>query len=324
MLFEDYQKILSLSLPDKIGWPWTESRHSMPEMMPTGRLWPKISIVTPSYNQGKYLEETIRSVLLQGYPNLEYIIIDGGSSDESLEIIKKYEPWISYWVSEKDSGQSEAINKGITHATGEWIAWLNSDDLYFPHTFQTLAEIAAANDGVSWIVGTTIFIDNQHSEINRFNPEIYTASGRSKNYKKQGWLDYVCSKQSGIALPQPSSFWKRNIVLKAGCLDESLNFVMDHELYGRLAKDSITPYISKIHLAYFRVHSDQKATKFPALISNEEIWVVNRLIDQVKLDEKRVLKRYKFWFRYSIVMKWLKKNLYNLANSLKLMFRENN
>ena len=106
--------------PDgKTGWPWTEASPSFPAFMPNGAEWPKISIITPSFNQAIYLEETIRSVLLQGYPNLEFFIIDGGSTDASVEIIRKYEKWLSGWVSEKDSGQSEAINKGFSRCTGE-------------------------------------------------------------------------------------------------------------------------------------------------------------------------------------------------------------
>ena len=108
--------------------------------MPDGKTWPKISIVTPSYNQGEFIERTIRSVLLQGYPNLEYIIIDGGSTDRSVELIGKYEPFIRYWVSEPDKGQSNAINKGFQHASGGIFAWLNSDDIYLPGALVAVAK----------------------------------------------------------------------------------------------------------------------------------------------------------------------------------------
>src|ERR1700738_1526878 len=109
------------------GWPWTTETPRLPAVRPDGSRWPRITIVTPSFNQGQFIEETIRSVLLQGYPNLEYIIIDGGSTDNTVEIIKKYEPWIACWVSEKDRGQSDALNKGFARATGQILAWLCSD-----------------------------------------------------------------------------------------------------------------------------------------------------------------------------------------------------
>ena len=122
------------------GWPWTEMETSLPSTREDGSQWPRITVVTPSYNQGIYLEETIRSVICQGYPNIEHIIIDGGSSDDSIEVIQKYEPWISYWVSEKDKGQAHAINKGFRKSTGAWVGWQNSDDTYAPRTFAAIAE----------------------------------------------------------------------------------------------------------------------------------------------------------------------------------------
>lgn len=101
--------------------------------MPDGKPWPKISIVTPSFNQGQYIEETIRSILLQGYPNLEYIVIDGGSTDGAVDVIRKYEKWLTYWVSEPDKGQADAINKGLERCTGEIFNWINSDDILLPN-----------------------------------------------------------------------------------------------------------------------------------------------------------------------------------------------
>lgn len=130
MKIEDFP----LAPSGKSGWPWTDVALSI--VPPNGVEYPKITLVTPSFNQGEFIEETIRSVLLQNYPNLEYIIIDGGSTDDTVAIIKKYEKYISYWISEKDKGQSEAINKGLKIATGEIFNWLNSDDYYAPGTLK--------------------------------------------------------------------------------------------------------------------------------------------------------------------------------------------
>lgn len=125
-----------MSLPPftgKTDWPWVAQNERLSSRRPDGSLWPRISIVTPSFNQDKFIEETIRSVLLQGYPNLEYIIIDGASTDESVQIVKRYEPWLAYWASEKDEGQTDAIDKGFRRVTGEIMAYLNSDDVYALH-----------------------------------------------------------------------------------------------------------------------------------------------------------------------------------------------
>ena len=119
------------------GWPWTEGSESLPDKMPDGREWPRITVVTPSFNQGRFLEATLRSILLQGYPNLEYFVLDGGSTDSSVEIIKKYERWLTYWVSERDGGQSAAINRGLRMGTGSHATWINSDDMLCQNALNT-------------------------------------------------------------------------------------------------------------------------------------------------------------------------------------------
>jgi len=134
--------------------------------------WPKISIVTPSYNQAEFLERTILSVLNQNYPNLEYIIIDGGSTDGSVEIIKKYEKYLSYWVSEKDRGQAHALNKGFEKATGDLVGWQNSDDIYLPGAFRKVAEVYRNNPNYDVYFGNIYFIDEEDNIIRdlKFSP----------------------------------------------------------------------------------------------------------------------------------------------------------
>ena len=146
-------------LSEKTGWPWTEGSPKLTDHMTNGNRWPLVSIVTPSYNQGQFIEETIRSVLLQGYPNLEYIIIDGGSTDNSVEIIRKYEPWLAYWVSEPDNGQSEAINRGWSISQGDILAWLNSDDMYTQNAIQTAVSTLQRHPEMTMIYGDTNVIN---------------------------------------------------------------------------------------------------------------------------------------------------------------------
>lgn len=279
----------------KTTWPWQAT--PLPGFdVPAHSYLPRISIITPSFNQGIYIEETIRSVLMQDYPELEYLIIDGGSTDGTVEIIKKYEPWLTYWETVQDRGQSHAINKGIKKATGDWVAWLNADDIYLPDTlFKVVSTIAQSPKPISWIVGTTIFTDSDLREISQFQPYLYTEPSRDVNYVPMGWVDFVCTKRSGIALPQPSSFWRRNAVLQAGGIDESLRYAMDHELYGRLAYQGFRPTLIKQALACFRTHHEQKTADFPLAFWKEELDVVYNWTDRIDSVEKQILESYGKW-----------------------------
>ncbi len=277
-----------------------------PKTVQESNKYPKISIITPVLNYGDYLEQTIRSVLLQNYPNLEYIIIDGGSTDESINIIKKYEPWVSYWISETDSGQSDAINKGIRRATGEWVAWINADDIYYPDTLNIIASIIKQNTATSWVVGSTVYIDNEFNEIGKFQPKLYSTRNENKAYQKKGWLDYVCNRRTGIYLPQPSSFWKLGVVVKAGYLDESLHFAMDHELYGRLALQGLSPYILDKPLACFRIHADQKTSSLSSFL-NEERNIVKKLMHSATWADRWILGNYLLWFDFKLFLKPFKR-----------------
>ncbi|HEX8897240.1 MAG TPA: glycosyltransferase family 2 protein [Chthoniobacterales bacterium] len=178
---------------------------------------PKISIVTPSFNQGRFLEETIRSVLDQNYPNLEYIIIDGGSTDETVDVIRRYEDKITSWVSEKDRGQVHAINKGIEKTTGDIFAFINSDDLYLPGTFQTVAEYFASHPESEWVCGDTImFGEGMADDLIRTVVPKSAAHCLSWAYKAS----------------QPGHFWKRELI--TGGFDEAWPYDFDHDMYVRL------------------------------------------------------------------------------------------
>ena len=188
----------------KTDWPWTQESPQLPVRMPYGSNWPKISIVTPSFNQGKFIEETIRSVLLQGYPNFEYIIIDGGSTDGSLEIIKKYAKWITYSVSESDNGQTHAINKGFKRATGEIVAWLNSDDYYQYSTLSCIAKFFANNDQVDFIYGDLKWVDGNGKTFGKLVPDEFDIIK----------LLFYC------LIPQQSCFWRSSVFKDIGYLNE--------------------------------------------------------------------------------------------------------
>ena len=231
--------------PEKSGWPWTEESPQLPDKMPDGSPWPRISIVTPSLNQGQFIEETIRSVLLQGYPDLEYIIIDGGSTNGSLQVIQKYEKWLAYWVSEPDRGQSHAVNKGITNSTGDIIAWLNSDDTYYPSCLLLVAQGFSHGGEAEGIVlyGDCDLFDNSGDFMYR------APTGEFKrNRLIQYWREYF--------IPQPSVFISGEI-LRKNPLNESLHYVMDWDLWLRLSLKYHFRYLRK-PLAKFRVHSSSK------------------------------------------------------------------
>jgi glycosyltransferase involved in cell wall biosynthesis len=207
--------------------------------------YPKISIITPSYNQGQFLEQTILSVLGQDYPNLEYIIIDGGSTDNSVEIIKKYAPRLKYWHSEPDKGQSHAINKGFSIAKGDILAWLNSDDMYLPGILNKIASIVNTdNSGIYF--GDCIHFNHQADELFCFGSKIASAC------QTQNLLvcDYII---------QPSSFWTRKTWQKVGKLNEDSHFGFDWEWFIRAKLDEVPFYPIKSPLAIYRIHDAHKS-----------------------------------------------------------------
>jgi len=181
--------------------------------------YPKISIITPSYNQGHYLEETILSIIGQNYPNLEYIIIDGGSKDNSVEIIKKYEKYLTYWTSEPDRGHGHALNKGFHRSTGEIMAWINSDDKYHPDAFKKVAEIFDQFKDVNWIVGKNSWWDD-------------TGKMTSQKYIFKNIFDFLRGNYDWIQ--QESVFWRRSLWDKTGGkINENYRFMVDGELWCR-------------------------------------------------------------------------------------------
>ncbi len=207
--------------PGKVGFPWTSQSEGVGDRMPDGSEYPRITIVTPSYNQGQFIEETIRSVLLQGYPNLEYIVIDGGSTDNSIEVIRKYEPWLTYWVSEPDRGQTDAIQKGFARTTGVIWNWLNSDDILEPNALDAIARAYQKNTAATIFSGIlTVF-----NATSAFHHPLGFCS----------LSDVICVWEKWN-VPQPSMFLSRHACQVIGGLNSSLQYAMDYDLYLRLAK----------------------------------------------------------------------------------------
>jgi glycosyltransferase involved in cell wall biosynthesis len=245
--------------PEKTGWPWTEESPQLPATMPGPQQpWPRVSIVTPSYNQGQFIEETIRSVLLQGYPALEYIVVDGGSDDGSAEIIRRYEPWLAYWVSEPDGGQSDAINKGWRRARGEIVAWLNSDDVYCPGAMRTAVEYLVANADVDLVYG----------DCNCIGPQ-----GEFLGVKK-GWKFDLKRQLSGRNLVlQPSSFFRRSTLNLAGELDVGLRYMMDYDLWARMLLKGCSFRHIPVALTNYRIHDTAKsfAERLPLALETKHV-----------------------------------------------------
>jgi glycosyltransferase involved in cell wall biosynthesis len=249
--------------PGRRAWPWTDGDAN--ELMPEGATLPVVTVVTPSYNQGAFLEETIRSVLLQGFPNLEYIIIDGGSTDGSVEIIKKYAPWIAWWVSEPDNGQTTAINKGWRQATGDYVTWLNSDDFLLPGSLQkAVTTLEQSNADIAY--GDVLFVDEQ----SRPRPHPYHKLP-ARPFDKE---DMIVRWRNPI--PQQGFLMRRELLDELGYLDESFNFTMDFEYWVRLAVHGKKGQPVPDTIAAFRQHEAAKTSTLH----------LNRISDRYRIYEK--------------------------------------
>jgi GT2 family glycosyltransferase len=200
-----------------------------------------VSIITPSYNQAPFLEQTMQSVLEQDYPHIEYIVVDGGSTDNSAEIIKTYADRLAYWISERDSGQSEAINKGFARANGEIVAWLNSDDYYMRNTISVVVRCFEQNPDAVMLYGDMLAVDEEGQTINVLK------------YKQLSLEDLLCFQIIG----QPSVFFRHSALNKTGLLDPSFHFMLDHHLWIRLAEQGRILHIPQVWSAA-RYHPQAK------------------------------------------------------------------
>jgi glycosyltransferase involved in cell wall biosynthesis len=247
----------------KFGWPWQTENRTLTHQKANGKI-PKISIITPSFNQAHFLEETIRSVLLQNYPIFEYIIIDGGSTDGSVDIIRKYEPWLSFWVSEPDNGQCDAINKGLKHCTGEIVAWINSDDYYNPNVFSKIAEEFLKDSSLGLIFG---------------NIQVFDASGKLSN--PISYRHPPSRMLYHLEIPyQPASFFKTSILQRIGPLDASFHYVMDVDLLLRAMTVASYKYLP-LSIAIFRIHKKSKTFNAEANFAQELLRLREIMLNQL-------------------------------------------
>lgn len=220
--------------------------------------WPKFSIVMPSFNQDAYLERAIRSVFCQGYPNVEFIVIDGGSTDGSVAILQHYAPQLAHWESERDRGPAHAINKGFARATGEILGWLNSDDMLAEGALWSIARAFAGDPGINLVYGNALYVDAGDAPIlmdhGAYRTSLYFGSMQSRDMVPAYWR-YVHS------IPQPTVYFRRDVLDRAGGLSESFKFIFDFELFFRFLPFARTRKIERT-LAFYRIHSDAKTSSW--------------------------------------------------------------
>lgn len=226
---------------------------------------PRISIVTPSFNQGEFISETIESVLSQGYPNLEYIVVDGGSTDGSVKIIESYQASLSWWVSEPDKGQTDALTKGFEKSTGDVLAWLCSDDLLVPGALWIIAGIFMADPALDLVYGDTAYL---------------YPDGRTKAKRKISF-DYKMMLYAYSMIPQPSSFFTRQIYEKVHGLDRNLHYAMDFDLYLRMGPDVSALHIP-IVLSKYRLHCQSKTASGPEKFMTEWDYARRKVLKRKK------------------------------------------
>ena len=208
----------------------------------------KISIITPSYNQAEFIERTIQSVLSQNYPDLEYIVMDGGSTDGTIEILQKYSAKI-IWKSEKDNGQSDAINKGLRMVTGDIVAYLNSDDTYESGTFKKIVEFFQSNPDKKWVTGKCRIIDENDKEIRKLITFYKNLFLKKYSYAKLLSENFIS---------QPATFWRRELFFEIGYFNEEEHFCMDYEYWLRIGQKYPAGIINE-YLANFRYHITSKS-----------------------------------------------------------------
>ena len=269
----------------KFGWPWTSGTSESQSNKYKSLALPSICIVTPSFNQGTYLEETIRSVLLQGYPNLEYIIMDGGSTDESISIIQKYADFLTHWESRCDNGQADAIKRGFALGKAEVLGWLNSDDYLMPAALINVGNRFINDQAIQMLIGSGWVVD----EVGRKLKKMYSYP-----------VSFESLLHHGQFFNQMSTFWKRDLYNQVGAIDDDLRFCFDYDLFLRLAK-ATAPNITDKVLSSFRLHGGSKtSTIWNEVAVPEARWVKSKYLDNIELYNYDQVNNYKHSYHRSI------------------------
>ncbi len=256
---------------NQTGWPWTEESERVPDSMPDGRPWPKISVVTPHLNQRPFIEEMIRSILLQGYPDIEHLVIDGGSTDGSLELIAQYSSWVKCVV-EKGEGQSAALNRGFRLATGDLIGWQNSDDFYGPDAFRQAALAAA-----------------EHPDCAIFNGMVRGFQGHES---RPPWIFENCNEFSQekllkeVCVMNQSMFLRRGVFERGVFLRDDLHFAMDQEFFWRLSLEGFRYHMVPSMIGYYRQHENAKSTTYSVRADLEPYAILRGLCRDRRLDRR--------------------------------------
>ncbi len=232
---------------------------------------PKISIITPSFNSEHYIDKTIQSVLNQNYTALEYLVFDGGSTDKTVDILRSYGDRIK-WVSERDRGQSHAINKGLALSTGDVIAWINSNDTYLPGAFKKIGDTFARHPEIDFLYGRVLLIDEFDNSLGEYSEGLPPEELDRLNSVPDGHYEALLNRTAGL-IPQQSVFWQKSLMHKAGFLDETLHYAMDYEYWLRIGKIGNIYFINQPLFA-FRMHQDAKTVD--AKKHWKEVLLVNR------------------------------------------------
>jgi glycosyltransferase involved in cell wall biosynthesis len=280
-------RLIDLPAPPsgRIGWPWTEASNNS-EWLEKRLEWPRVSLVIPSFNQGDFIEESIRSILLQGYPDLEFFIYDANSSDGSSEIIRKYEPWLTSWASEEDKGQSNAINKGLKKSTGKYFNWQNSDDGYYLVIYATGEMHSCA--------------EKAYGPPTRFAPSV---------------SDSISILKTGV---QPGGLMDRDLVVRVGGIDESMHFAMDMDILLKLSVIKPPLYLHE-ELFHYRFHPNIKSfSEWPKERRFEKLRIVENLFKMPEARKYASTRRQALstGHRYAAHCSWMSNDIYGFLYHL--------